>query len=91
MSEELILQFLLNLMPDLVVVISIITIAVKLLKNFNFLKSEIQQHTEFKELQNQFKIVINENYVLKRQLQKVIAKIDRLKEPTTNDSENKEL
>lgn len=71
--------FIIAYTPLLVTIISTIVMVCKILKSFKDLKEEVKQSKEMQEIRDQVKIVIQENYKLKKQINQLIEKVDKVK------------
>lgn len=80
--------FIIAYTPLLVTIISTIVMVYKVLKSFKDLKEEVKQSKEMQEIRDQVKIVIQENYKLKRQINQLIEKVDKVKINEVEDERN---
>lgn len=78
MTFEQILLMIFGASPALAAIIGIIVTAFKLIKNFNSIKNEILDTKEYQTLKDQLVLVNKENRELKRKLNELLTKIDRL-------------
>lgn len=76
-------------MPSIMAILSIIVAVVKMLKKFNELKEDVKQAKEYDELKKQFKLIVDENYKLKKVMHTLVCKIDKLR--VQDDGNNEEI
>lgn len=89
--EETIMQVLIAVLPALAAVLSVVGIAVKILRNFVQLKKDFADKTDYKEVQKALSKVIDENMQLKKELkrlQKIIDHVHIEEDGGTNVKEN---
>ena len=65
--------------PSVVAILTSLGVVVKIMGAFGSLRKEVQDKTEMKEIQDQFKVVLQENYELKKSINELIEKIDKVK------------
>ena len=65
--------------PSVVAILTSFGVVAKIIGAFGSLRKEVQDKTEMKEIQDQFKIVLQENYELKKSINELIEKIDKVK------------
>lgn len=65
--------------PSIVAILTSFGVVAKIMGAFGSLRKEVQDKTEMKEIQDQFKVVLQENYELKKSINELIEKIDKVK------------
>lgn len=65
--------------PSVVAILTSFGVVAKIMGAFGSLRKEVQDKTEMKEIQDQFKVVLQENYELKKSINELIEKIDKVK------------
>ena len=81
--------YIVAILPSVITVISVLAMVLKLLKSYNNLKEEVINSNRMKKIEEQVKVVIQENYELKKQIKLMIEKIDKVKIKDKTDDVNK--
>lgn len=79
MDLTLIETLIMTYAPLLVTIISIIAMVVKVLKSFKDLRKEVADKTELDDIRTEFQLVLQENYELKKSINELLEKIDKVK------------
>ncbi len=79
MDLTLIETLIMTYAPLLVTIISIIAMVVKVLKSFKDLRREVADKTELDDIKTEFQLVLQENYELKKSINELLEKIDKVK------------
>ena len=74
-----IINYILTIAPSVIAILTSFGVVAKIIGAFGSLRKEVQDKTEMKEIQDQFKIVLQENYELKKSINELIEKIDKVK------------
>lgn len=85
MTTDQIIDIITQIGPYLIMVITVVSIILKVLKefreltvNFKNLKAQVDDKKEFRELNDRLREVINENYELKKTINELLTKIDHI-------------
>lgn len=81
--------YIVAILPSVITVISVLAMVIKLLKNYDKLKEEVINSNRMKKIEEQVKVVIQENCELKKQIKLMIEKIDKVKIKDKTDDVNK--
>ena len=82
MTLDQIYSILVAALPSLTAIIGIVTVCVKIIKQFKGLRNEVKATQDIKEVESQLKVVLQENAELKKSMvelnKKVVNKLDHL-------------
>lgn len=78
MDINTIYQLLLAILPALTAVISVVTVAVRILRKFTSLKNEFSSKTDYKEVQKVLSKMYEENMELKKEIKRLQTQIDKV-------------
>lgn len=78
MDVNTINELIIAVLPALTAVISVVTIAVKILRKFTSLKDEFSSKTDYKEVQKVLSKMYDENLDLKKEIKRLQTQIDRV-------------
>lgn len=85
MTLDQIYQILVAALPSLTAIIGIVTVCVKIIKQFTKLRDEVKATQDIKDVEKQLKVVLQENAELKRSMVKlnntITEKIDHIYVP----------
>lgn len=73
--------YIVSILPSLTAILAMVLMVTKVLRSFNNLRDEVKNSKEMEEIKNQIKIVVQENYELKKQIKTLVNKIDKIKTP----------
>lgn len=79
MDYNQIIEWVLAALPSIIAVFTTVGVIVKTLKEFKSLKKQVTDMKAMEDVRDQLKIILQENYQLKDQLNKTIAKINHVK------------
>lgn len=86
MDVNTIVQWVISILPSVIAVLTTVGVIIKTLKEFKQLKQQVTDMKAIEDVRAQLKMILQENYQLKDQLNKTIAKINHVK---TTDSKEK--
>ena len=78
MDVNTIYELIIAVLPALTAVVSVITVAAKMLKKFAALKDEFSTKTDYKEVQKVLSKMYDENMDLKKEIKRLQTQIDRV-------------
>ena len=78
MTEEVVAQFLIAVIPALTAIVSVVGIACKILHNLTDLKSEFSEKTDYREIQKAMGKLIDENQALNKEIKRLNNKINHV-------------
>lgn len=78
MDVNTIYELLIAILPALTAVISVVTVAVRILRKFTSLKDEFSSKTDYKEVQKVLSKMYDENMDLKKEIKRLQTQIDRV-------------
>lgn len=78
MDVNTIYELLIAILPALTAVISVVTVAVRILRKFTSLKDEFSSKTDYKEVQKVLSKMYDENMELKKEIKRLQTQIDRV-------------
>lgn len=78
MDVNTIVQWVIAALPSVIAVLSTVGIIIKTLKEFKKLKNQVTDMKAMEDVRDQLKMILQENYQLKDQLNKTIAKINHV-------------
>lgn len=78
MDINTIYQLLLAILPALTAVISVVTVAVRILRKFTSLKNEFSSKTDYKEVQKVLGKMYDENMELRKVIKRLQTQIDKV-------------
>lgn len=82
MTLDQIYSILVAALPSITAIVGIVTVCVKILKQFTNLRNEVKETQDIKAVENQLKVVLQENAELKKSMvelnKKVVNKLDHL-------------
>ena len=78
MDVNTIYEWIIAVLPALTAVVSVITVAAKMLNKFAALREDVSNMTAREDIRNQLKEVLQENAKLKKQLNETLTKIDKV-------------
>lgn len=89
MTLDQIYQLLVAALPTITSIIAIITVCVKIFKQFGNLRDEVKNSTDIKDVEKQLKVVLEENAELKKSMKKlnntITKKLDHIYVPEETD------
>lgn len=71
--------WILTLLPTVLTIITVLSVVIKVIKDFNSLKEEITDSNRMKKIEETTKIIIQENYELKKQIKQLLESINKVK------------
>lgn len=81
MEINTIYDLLIAIIPALTAVISVVSVAVRILSKFTSLKDEFSSKTDYKELQKVLSKMYDENMDLKKEIKRLQSQIDHVYRP----------
>ena len=78
MTEEVVAQFLIAVIPALTAIVSVVGIACKILRKFTDLKKEFSEKTDYREIQKAMGKLIDENQALNKEIKRLNNKINHV-------------
>lgn len=78
MDINTIYQLLVAILPALTAVISVVTVAVRILRKFTSLKNEFSSKTDYKEVQKVLSKMYEENMELRKEIKRLQTQIDKV-------------
>lgn len=81
MEINTIYELLIAIIPALTAVISVVSVAVRILHKFTSLKDEFSSKTDYKELQKVLSKMYDENMDLKKEIKRLQSQIDHVYRP----------
>lgn len=78
MDINTIYQLLIAILPALTAVISVVTVAVRILRKFTSLKNEFSSKTDYKEVQKVLSKMYEENIELRKEIKRLQTQIDKV-------------
>lgn len=78
-SIDIIVTYILTIAPAVIAVLTALCTLIKILGAFKDLRKEVQDKTEMREIQEDFKQVLHENYALKKSINELVEKIDKVR------------
>lgn len=78
MDVNTIVEYIIAVLPSVIAVFTTIGVIIKTLKEFNALKNQVTDMKAIEDVREQLKMLLQENYQLKDQLNKTIAKINHV-------------
>ncbi len=78
MDVNTIVEWVISILPSVIAVLSTVGIIIKTLKEFKELKKQVTDMKAMEDVRDQLKMILQENYQLKDQLNKTIAKINHV-------------
>lgn len=75
MDVNTIYELIIAVLPALTAVISVVTVAVKILRKFASLKDEFSSKTDYKEVQKVLSKMYDENQVLKKEIKRLESQL----------------
>ena len=78
MDVNVIIEWIIAVLPSVIAVLTTVGVIVKTLKEFNALKKQVTDMKAMEDVREQLKMILQENYQLKSQLDKTIAKINHV-------------
>ena len=78
MDVNTIVEYIIAVLPSVIAVFTTIGVIIKTLKEFNALKNQVTDMKAIEDVREQLKMFLQENYQLKDQLNKTIAKINHV-------------
>ena len=78
MDVNLIVEWVISVMPSVIAVLTTVGVIIKTLKEFKELKNQVTDMKAIEDLRDQLKMILQENYQLKNQLDKTIAKMNNV-------------
>ena len=78
MDVNVIVQWVLSVVPSVIAILSTVGIILKTLKEFKSLKKEVTDMKALEDVKSQLKMILKENYELKTRLDKTIAKMNHV-------------
>ena len=78
MDVNVIIERIIAVLPSVIAVLTTVGVIVKTLKEFNALKKQVTDMKAMEDVREQLKMILQENYQLKNQLDKTIAKINHV-------------
>lgn len=90
MEINTITELLVAVLPSLAAILSVIGIAVKIIKFLKNLKKEFADKTDYKEIQKCMSKVIDENMQLRKEINRLKSIIDHVHRPDGGDTNGKQ-
>lgn len=81
MEINTIYELLIAIVPALTAVISVVSVAVRILRKFTSLNDEFSSKTDYKEIQKVLSKMYDENMDLKREIKRLQSQIDHVYRP----------
>ena len=78
MDVNVIIEWIIAVLPSVISVLTTVGVIVKTLKDFKELKKQVTDMKAMEDVREQLKMILQENYQLKSQLDKTIAKINHV-------------
>lgn len=78
MDVNVIVEWVIAVLPSVIAVLTTVGVIIKTLKEFSELKKQVTDMKAIEDLREQLKIILQENYQLKSQLDKTIAKMNHV-------------
>ena len=78
MDVNVIVEWVISVMPSVIAVLTTVGVIIKTLKEFKELKNQVTDMKAIEDLRDQLKMILQENYQLKNQLDKTIAKMNNV-------------
>ena len=78
MDVNSIVEYVVAILPSVIAVFTTIGVIIKTLKEFKSLKQQVTDMKAIEDVREQLKMILQENYQLKDQLNKTIAKINHV-------------
>ena len=78
MDVNTIVQWVLAALPSIIAVFTTIGVIIRTLKEFKALKKQVTDMKAMEDVRDQLKMILQENYQLKDQLNKTIAKMNHV-------------
>ena len=78
MDVNAIVEYVVAILPSVIAVFTTIGVIIKTLKEFKALKQQVTDMKAIEDVRDQLKMILQENYQLKDQLNKTIAKINHV-------------
>lgn len=90
MDINTITELLIAVLPAIASILSVIGIAVKILKKFVNLQKEFADKTDYKEIQKCMSKVVDENMQLRKEINRLKSTIDHVYRPDGGDTNGKQ-
>lgn len=78
MDVNVIIEWIIAVLPSVISVLTTVGVIVKTLKDFKELKKQVTDMKAIEDIREQLKMILQENYQLKSQLDKTIAKMNHV-------------
>lgn len=78
MDVNVIIEWIIAVIPSVIAVLTTVGVIVKTLKDFKELKKQVTDMKAIEDIREQLKMILQENYQLKSQLDKTIAKMNHV-------------
>ena len=78
MDVNVIIEWIIAVLPSVIAVLTTVGVIVKTLKDFKELKKQVTDMKAIEDIREQLKMILQENYQLKSQLDKTIAKMNHV-------------
>lgn len=78
MDVNVIIELIIAVLPSVISVLTTVGVIVKTLKDFKELKKQVTDMKAIEDIREQLKMILQENYQLKSQLDKTIAKMNHV-------------
>lgn len=78
MDVNVIIEWIIAVLPSVIAVLTTVGVIVKTLKDFKELKKQVTDMKAIEDIREQLKMILQENYQLKSQLDKTIAKMNHI-------------
>ena len=78
MEIEQIVSWIVAIIPSVIAVLTTIGVVIEVIKKFKKLKDDVANMTAMKEIREELKQVVQENYALKRKLNETMTLIDKV-------------
>lgn len=78
MDVNVIIEWIIAVLPSVITVLTTVGVIVKTLKEFKELKKQVTDMKAIEDIREQLKMILQENYQLKSQLDKTIAKMNHV-------------
>lgn len=71
-------NFIMASLPSLMSLISVVAVAIKVLSQFNALREDIKKEDSYKKVEEQVKVVLDENKELKKQIRTLVETVTKI-------------
>lgn len=78
MTTEQIVQYVISILPSVIAVLTTVGVIIKTLHQFADLKKQVTDMKAIEDVKSQLKMILTENYELKKTLNETMTKIDHV-------------